>query len=158
MELRIQHGFSCHHPADRRAQFQVHGIFQNVSARARIQGLAHQGFLRMHAEHEHQGLRLLFENLSRGFQAVHLRHGAVHHHHLRLQLLRQTNRFRAVAGFAGHLDIRLVFENAPESAPHQAVVIHQQDRNFIRHANPFSLPDFLFGHGQANQRAAFRGL
>ncbi len=96
----------------------------------------------MHAEHEHQSLRFLCQNLPRSFQAVHFRHGAVHHHHLRLKLLGQPNRFCAIAGFARHYDVRFVFQNAPEPAPHQAMVIHQQDRNFIRHVNPVSPPGF----------------
>ena len=45
--------------------------------------------------------------------------------------LRQAHGFLAIAGFAGDIDIGFVFKNAAEATAHQAVIIHQQDGNFI---------------------------
>ena len=70
---------------------------------------------------------MIFKNFSGRFQAVHFRHGTIHHHHLRMQFLRQADGFGAIARFTCDHDIGLVFQNAAEPAAHQAVVIHQQD-------------------------------
>ena len=59
-----------------------------------------------------------------------------------LQLRREPDGFRAIAGFARYCDVGFIFKNAPEAATHQAMIIHQQDRNFIRHVCPVFPPDF----------------
>src|SRR5580658_4839305 len=104
-----------------------------------MERLPYQGFFRMHAKHEHQSLRMLVKNLPRGLQSVHPRHGAIHDNHLWAKLLRELDCFRAVARFAYHFNICLIFQNAAESSPHQGMIINQQDRNFIRHVNQASL-------------------
>ncbi len=38
---------------------------------------------------------------------------------------REFDRFLAVAGLAGHGDVRLVLQDAAKAAPHQDVVVHQ---------------------------------
>ena len=68
LQLRIEHGFSRRHRFTAAHQIQVHGIFQNVAARAGIQGLAHQRFLGVHAEHQNQRSRRALENLAGGLQ------------------------------------------------------------------------------------------
>ena len=68
----------------------------------------HRTPLQQRAEHEHQGLWLLLENLPGGKQTVHVRHGAIHHHHVGLEFVRQANRFHTIGGFTRDLDVGLV--------------------------------------------------
>jgi hypothetical protein len=42
---------------------------------------------------------------------------------LRPQLQRQPDGLFTIAGFAHDLHVRLIFQHAPETTPHQAVVI-----------------------------------
>ena len=66
-------------------------------------------------------------------QTTGARHGRIHDDHMRLQLRHQTNGFIAVAAFADHRDARIVFEQTPESAPHEGVIVNQQDSDFVGH-------------------------
>src|SRR6185503_7193045 len=47
---------------------------------------------------------------------------------------RQPERLVTVAAFADDLDIGVVFEQTPEAAPHQRVVVHEEHRDFVGHA------------------------
>ena len=50
----------------------------------------------------------------------------------------QGDRGGAVAGLAGHLDPVLHLEQHPQAAPDHRVVVHDQDRDRVRH--PFAFP------------------
>ena len=50
-----------------------------------------------------------------------------------MQLLRQLDGFQAIGGLADHTDLGIVFQHAPEALPHQAMIVHQQYRDFIAH-------------------------
>ena len=65
----------------------------------------------------------------RRLHTIQLRHGIVHHDHLRSQLTRQFHRLTTVSRFANYFDVRLVFEQSSEAAPYQSVVIHQKNGN-----------------------------
>src|ERR1700686_2179658 len=116
LELGIEYSFAVRDSPDGSAQLQVHSIFQDVAARASLECLPHQSLLRMHTEHEHQRLRMLGKNLTRGFQPVHPGHGAIHDNHFRTKLLRKFDRLKAIASFAGNSDVRLNLQNAAESS------------------------------------------
>ena len=90
------------------------------------------------------------EDGARGRQPVRARHGHVHHHHARLQLVGQANGFLAGARLAHDRDRRIVLEQAAEAAPHQRVIVDEQDGDRLSHAEcqtPSSAPE-------AYQRAA----
>ena len=65
-----------------------------------------------------------------------------------------SHRFVAVARFADHADRRIVFQHAAKAAPHQAVVVHQQDGDGQLQA---WVSCTRSGHGQPHQRAAAIG-
>src|ERR1700685_3447224 len=95
------------------------------------------GIFGMHAQHQNSSSWKLMENAPGRVQSTHARKSAVHHDQLRAQLLRQLNCLSTVAGFPDYRDVACVLEDAPEAAAHQAVVIDQQDGDFIGHAAPF---------------------
>ena len=66
-----------------------------------------------------KSLRMLRENLPRGFQAVHAGHGAIHDNHFRTKLVGEFDCFGAVARFAGNGNVRLILQNAAETPTHQ---------------------------------------
>jgi hypothetical protein len=56
--VRIDDGFSAGDALDGVREIQVHGIFQDVAARAGLECLANKSVLGMHAEHEDCGIGL----------------------------------------------------------------------------------------------------
>ncbi len=95
--------------------------------------------LGVHAEHENGGLRRVLHDLPCGLQAIHAGESAVHDDHLRMKLLGQLDGFFAVASFADDFHIGFILEHAPETAPDQAVVIHEQYCDLLFHETPLSL-------------------
>src|SRR3984885_8418250 len=85
----------------------------------------------MHTEHQHGGFRQILENLPSSVEAVYFEQCAVHYDHARLELRSQADGLLPVTRLTHNFHIRLIFEHAPETAPHQAVVIHQQDCGFL---------------------------
>jgi len=71
--------------------------------------------------------------LSSRIQAIHRGQSAVHDHDSRLQLASQFDGLSAVTGFAHDIHIRFVFQHAPETSPHQAMIVYQQHRNLFCH-------------------------
>jgi hypothetical protein len=69
------------------------------------------------------------QDVARRHRAVHAGHGEIHDHHLRLEFGGELHGLVAVFGFADHGNRRVVLQHAAEAAPHQAVVVHQQDGN-----------------------------
>src|SRR5579864_731402 len=133
---RIEHGLPIHDAAYRRSQLEVNRVLEHVTARARIHRLAHPGVFGVHAEHKNKSVGRKCQNLSCRLQAVDLRQRTVHDHYLGFKRARELNGFFAIAGFANDANVRLILEHATESAPDQAVIVHQQHRNFFRHATP----------------------
>ena len=74
-----------------------------------------------------RGVGRALEDRRGGRQAARAGHGRVHHDDVRLQLGGQRDRFVAVARFADDRDRRVVFEQAAEAAPHERVVVGEQD-------------------------------
>ena len=50
---RIEDRFSRRDPLHRRGQIEIQRVLQDVAARAGVQRLPHERFLRVHAEHQH---------------------------------------------------------------------------------------------------------
>src|ERR1051326_2043000 len=55
-----------------------------------------------------------------------------------MQLLRELDGFFSIACFADHFHVGLILEHAPETAAHQAVVIHEQHCDLLFHKTPLS--------------------
>ena len=85
------------------------------------------------------GLGRHFQNLARGLQAIQAGQSAIHNYDAGVQLPRQPDGFFAIACFADHVKIGFIFQHAPEAAPHQSVIIHQQDCDLLFHLTPLSL-------------------
>ena len=138
LDCRIENRFSCSYLADRGPKFEVHRVLEDVSSGAGLDRLPHPCALRMHAQHENRSVRRIFNNLSRSLQTVHAGQSAIHHHHLRMKFFRELDGLLAVACFADDFHVGLILEHAAETAPHQAVIIHQQYCDLLFHKTLFS--------------------
>ena len=67
------------------------------------------------------------KNLSCRCQAAHPGQRAVHHHHGGLELLGEPDGLGPITSLSHHRDVRFVFQNSAEAAPHQSVVVDQQN-------------------------------
>ena len=65
-------------------------------------------------------------------QSVNLGHREVHHDDVREERARQLDRLSAAARFTGDDDVGLVFEDAPETLPHEGMIVGQEDANRFR--------------------------
>ena len=144
--LRIENSHASSDALYRAHQVEVHGVFQNVAARARLERLAHQRFLGMHAQHENSRFRIRFKDFSRRFNAAQFGHGAIHHDDARPQVDGQAHGFFAVARFGDDRDPLVVFQHTTEAAPNQGVIVRQQNRYFMRHDFPLSHAESATGH------------
>src|SRR6266567_1455164 len=134
--LRIEYGLARRDALDGADQVKVHGIFQDVTARAGRKRLAHQRFLGMHAQHQDSSFWKVLKNFSRCFDAAKSRHCAVHYGNCGPKLAGEAGSFLAVAGFTHDGDVRVVFQHAPESAAHQCVIVGKKNGYFMRHWRP----------------------
>ena len=80
----------------------------------------------------------LGENRARGGEPAGSRHRGIHHHDLRRQLLDQPNRFLSVARFPDDGDRVVVFQQTPEAAPHQGMIVDEQDGDLVA---SYALPE-----------------
>ena len=103
-----------------RRQVEVERVLEHVAARAGFERLPHQRVLAVHAEHQDRDVGLARAGSRASPQPARAGHGAVHHDDARLEAPGQPDRFVAVAGLADHDDVGVVFEQAPEAAPHEA--------------------------------------
>ena len=71
-------------------------------------------------------------------QSVHAWKSAVHDDYLGMKFFRQLDGFLAVARFADDFHVGLIFQHAPEPAPDQAVIIHEQHCDLLFHKTPLS--------------------
>ena len=67
------------------------------------------------------------QNLPRRIQPIHARHGAIHHNHLGVQFLGKFDCLGAIGGLTDNRNIGFIFQDAPEAATDEAVVVHQQN-------------------------------
>src|SRR5215204_2859940 len=130
----IDHLFAGGDAFDRGGEIELEGILQDIAACAGLQRLANQRFLRVHAQHDDRGLRMSGENGPCSFEATGSWHRRIHHDDVRLQLCRQADGVLTVAAFADDLNGGVVFEQTPEAAPHQRVIVHEEHGDFVGHA------------------------
>ena len=78
-------------------------------------------------EHQDPRRRARGDQPARRLDAVQHRHPDVHQDHVRRPPLGQPHRLGPVLGLAGHLDVGLGLEDGPEPAPHERLVVADQD-------------------------------
>src|SRR6185295_566860 len=71
------------------------------------------------------------------FETVQARHGDIHDHDVRVELLCKSDRLRAVVRLTYDDDGRVLSENRTDAFSEQAVVISQQHANGAHAAFPF---------------------
>ena len=80
----------------------------------------------MHRENQYLSAGGVLQNLAGGLQAVHIGHGDVHDHHVRLQTGGGSHRFAARGCFAAHLPLRpCVLYDSGDAPPYNVMIIHQ---------------------------------
>lgn len=84
----------------------------------------------IHRQADDGGGRLIRFDLLRRFDPIHLRHIDVHYHHIRIEPLREFDRFRSIARFADHFEMLIRRHDAPQALPHHRMVVHQQHADF----------------------------
>ena len=122
---RAEIAFTFRDGADCRDQIRVGGILQQVSACAGAQDFADVDGVLMHAEGEHAGARGGCNQSTGRLDAVQLRHGDVHQHHVGLKFFAGFDGFPAVGGLADDLHVGLRRQNHLEALPDQHVVVGQ---------------------------------
>jgi hypothetical protein len=98
---------------------------EDVPLDAGVQRVLHVLFVGVHAQDQDARAGPLLQQLDRRMQPVHLRHGHVHHDNVRVQLLGKGNGVHAIAGLADDNDLPIVFEDPPESLPHERVIVNE---------------------------------
>ncbi len=78
-------------------------------------------------EHEYPRAGGCFGEPAGRLDAVEDRHADVHHHDVRLERLREGDRFGAVGGLPDDLQVRLGFENGAQPSTHHGLVVGEQD-------------------------------
>src|SRR5690606_6540189 len=91
----------------------------------RLDGLDHRALLAQGGAHHHLGVGILLPDRPQGGEPVHLRHGDVHHHEVRLVLFVHLDGLDAVGGLQ---DLPPLFaEDGFQPHPHERCVVHYQD-------------------------------
>jgi hypothetical protein len=105
--------------------------FDNITAGARIQGLAHH--LRRVVLGDKQNFRasvsVLTLDHAAGLEAVHSRHGNVKNYDVGMQLGYFFKRLDSVRSFANNLPVTSALQQSSQPLPHNRVIVHQQDAN-----------------------------
>ena len=81
----------------------------------------------MHGQRQHRHVRALLLDAPRGLDAVHVRHGDVHQHHVGRQFAGQAHAFRAVLRLADDLQLGIGAQQHAQPRAHDRVIIDQQD-------------------------------
>ena len=72
-------------------------------------------------------------NLLRRLDAVQLRHGDIHDHHVRMQLQRQAYCLPSVCGIPDNTDVGLRLQQNAQAVAHHGVIVCQKD---LDHGTP----------------------
>src|SRR5262245_10164336 len=136
IERRIDDRLAGGDALDGGDEVEIDRALEDVAARSRRERLADEGFLRMHAEHQHRRVWRLGQDLTHRFESDPFRHGAIHDDDARPELAGELDRFAAIAGFADDRDGRVVFEQAPKAAADETVIVGEQHRDAVRHVRP----------------------
>src|SRR5690554_420532 len=133
--LRFDHRFLLHCPADGLHDFLGLGGFQQIAEGPRFQGGEDQAVIDEAGEDDNLSFRQLRLDLLRGLHASALFHEQVHEDHIWLQLPGQPHRGFAGGGFAHYLQILFRFQIGADAAPDHLVVINHQDSDSFHYSS-----------------------
>jgi hypothetical protein len=109
-------------------------MLQEVTQGAGLDHALDEAPVGVHGQGNDSDLPVLFENLAGGVDAVEVRHGDVHDHHIGAEFPGQPHCAAAVAGFPDHLKAAFPLQQGRQPLPHDLVVIGQED--FNAHMSP----------------------
>jgi hypothetical protein len=124
-----QERFAAHDDPERLEQPGRLGVLEQEPARARPQR-AEDVLVETEVgedHHAHLVQALVGEDLPGGLEAVEHRHLNVHQRDVRTVLDRQRHRLPPVGGLGDHLDVVFRFEQRPDAAADQRLVVGEQD-------------------------------
>ena len=130
-DARAHVGIAVGKRQHRACQINLNGVLQYVAARAKLEGFAHVGVIRIHAQDQDLDLGKRFQNFLRRLHPAKLRHREVHHYHVGLEFLGELDGREARRSFADHLDAAGVLEDAAKTLTHKRVVFRQNDADFF---------------------------
>ena len=108
-------------------QNQGRRLLDQIAGGTHLQGAFDVGVVAVGGEDQDSGTGSRREDLPGGPEAVHQRHGDIHHDHVRLQLRGEGHRFATIVGFAHDGDGGIVPQQGTKALPHNQVVIDEQD-------------------------------
>ena len=107
--------------------------FKQVALSAGRQGAHQEGLVAVHAQHDDAHVGIALDDLRGGIDAVELRHGDIHHHHVRRKLLGEPDRFAAIGGFTDYFDGWVRVQKELEALADDAVIIGNEHFGGVRH-------------------------
>ena len=134
-ELRVEERAPIRGRAHRLHELLVGGLLEHVTAGAGLEGLAGEGGVLVHGQHDHVRLRGLLEEDRDRRQAWIARHVEVEHEHVGAVGAHVAARVSDVAGLGDDLEAVFAVEEHPEAAAHHAVVVGDHDLGHCRQAS-----------------------
>ena len=119
-------------------EFAVGIGLEQIAACACLDDFAHQMIGFVNRKNEHFTARRGLANLTRGLNAVQLRHADVENDNVRPQLAGLGNRFASSVSFGTDLPAGLRFENGSQPAAQQRVVVGQKYPEAFHSSSPNS--------------------
>ena len=116
-------GFSSDDFANRIWQNMGSSLFDQVSSSPQRHHLANISIVAVGREDEHLRRRLSLEDLPCSLNAIELRHGNVHHHHIGAKLGAHGNSQTAILDLPDNFDTRFQSEKGTKALPYDGVVL-----------------------------------
>ncbi len=101
--------------------------FQEVAAHAGGERFAHELLGLVHREHQHAAARAMSHDAPRRLEPVELRHAQVEDDHVRREFLGQLHGGAPVGRLGANLPVCAHFQQRPEAAPHNVMIIRKED-------------------------------
>ena len=112
--------------------------FHQVAARAGPQRAFGVERFVVHRKRQHRHARMHGLDVFDQFEAGTVFQQNIHHRHVRLGAVHQRQRLRFVRRLPAHFEVRLLLNQIRHAFPHEGMIVHQQNSNFLRHLFPFA--------------------
>ena len=133
-DMRMERRLAPRRLAHRADQFVQPHALEQIRERASAYRRVDMLVLVIGREHDHLRARTMLLDESRRRHAVHLRHHEVHQDDIGREVRREQRRLAARSRLADDLEAALGLEQRADALAHDGVVVHDHDRDRLRHA------------------------